>query len=126
VKTVETTIARYTLRDDGIVVACAINPEAPRTYKTAAATLDALAELIGEAPRPALWDQRETPRLAPEVWIQVIARIEKLAVALAILTNEGGSRQLGGYPDAIGALLIPAREFHQEEPAIAWLRQFCD
>jgi hypothetical protein len=125
-KTVESPIARYTLRDDGIVVARAINPEGPRTRETAAATLDVLAGLIGDKPRPALWDQRATPRLAPEVWVEVIERVEQMAVALAILTDEGTSLRHGAYQDAIGALLTPTREFSAEEPAIAWLLQFRD
>ncbi len=124
--TIETPIARYTLREDGIVVARAINPEAPRTRSSAAATLDALTGLIGEQRRPTLWDQRATPRLEPEVWIEVIGRIAGVAVALAILTNEGESGKFVAYSDAIGALLIPTREFATEAQAIAWLQQFTE
>ncbi|MDJ0954138.1 MAG: hypothetical protein QNJ81_10705 [Acidimicrobiia bacterium] len=123
--TIKTPIAQYTLRDDGIVVARSINPGAPRTRAAAAATLDALAGLI-EQRRPTLWDQRATPRLEPEVWIELISRIAGMTVALAIVTDEGARGKFVAYSEAIGALLIPTREFVAEEPAIAWLLQFTE
>ncbi len=125
-RSVESAIARYTLRDDGIVVARAMNPEAPRNAETAAETLDILAGLIGDQPRPVLWDQRETPRLDPEVWIKVIERVGDMAGALAILIDEGTDHKLGTFPEAIGTLLMPTRAFFAEEPAIEWLQQFQD
>ena len=125
-KIVESAIARYTLRDDGIVVARAINPKAPRNRESTAATLDVLGGLIGEEPKPVLWDHRATPRLEPEAWVQVIGRVGKMLVALAIVTDEGSSPKLGTYPNAIGALLVPTREFTDQDQAIAWLRQFQD
>ena len=124
--TIESTVARYTLRDDGIVVTRAINPEVPRTRETAAATLDVLAEFIGEERKPMLWDQRATPRLSPQVWVEVIQRVERLAVAVAFVTDEGTGHEQGSFQKAISLLLIPTRTFSAEAPAIAWLQQFRD
>ncbi len=49
-----------------------------------------------------------------------------MTVALAIVTDEGARGKFVAYSEAIGALLIPTREFVAEEPAIAWLLQFTE
>jgi hypothetical protein len=97
-KGAESAVARSTLRDDGIVVARAINLACPRTRDSTAATLDLLAGLIEVKPRPVLWDQRAAPLLGPSVWIELIKRIEHLAVALAILNDDETTREHGGVP----------------------------
>ena len=125
-KTVECSITRYTLRDDGIVAAIGTHPEIPRDLTTMTASLDCLAGLIDGTPRPILWDPRAVLRLFPEAWKAIIERIESLAVAVAILADDGTEEMLGPYPGAMNSLLLPVRTFTDEEQAIEWLRKFVD
>ncbi len=125
VRTVESEITRYTLRDDGIVVAVGLHPEIPRTLEKMTESLDAFAALIDGKPRPFLWDPRAVPRLLTEAWKEAIERINRLAVAVAIMTDENTDEMLGGYPDAVD-FLLPVRTFTDEDDALAWLRGFVD
>ena len=124
VRVVESSITRYTLREDGIVVALGIKPDVERTRETSIESLDALECLVDGTPRPVLWDPREVPRLQPEAWRTVVERAERVAVAIAILTDPATDRMLGVFPDTMDALLVPVRTFTDETAAVEWLREF--
>ena len=121
-RTLRSTVAEYTLYDDGVVVARAIHPEIPRTVDTASKSLDVLEELIEGRPRPILWDIRGAARLQPEAWQALIGRLETVATALAVMADEETPPLLGAFPEAIDSLLMPVGRFDDEEAALVWLR----
>ncbi|MDJ0923864.1 MAG: hypothetical protein QNJ77_04810 [Acidimicrobiia bacterium] len=116
----------FTLRDDGIVLGRAINPDVPRTRENVAQALDELDQLTGGEPRPGLWDPRAVTRFPPHAWSVLVSRLSETFVALAILVNDETEKAMGAFPDAIDAFLIPVRLFRSEAPAISWLQQFID
>ena len=125
-KHLSTNTVSYTLRDDGIVVGRAVNPEIVRTADDVAESFDRLDELIDGVRRPGLWDPREVQEFPPAAWRMLITRLERSMVALAILTDEKMETALGRFPEAIDALLIPVRLFRDEDSAIEWLARFVE
>jgi hypothetical protein len=123
-RTIESGITRYSLRDDGIVAAVGISPETVRDGTNMAESLDALQRLVGDTPRPVLWDPRAVQRFQPEAWMELISRTPSLIVAVAILTDDATDERLGGYPETIDSRLFPMRRFRSEEAALTWLSQY--
>lgn len=125
-RTVQSDITRFTLRDDGIVTAIAIEPDTPRDRATMEGNLDALESLVAGTPRPVLWDPRVVRGFHPDAWRVIIRRSPPLVVAAAILVDDETEERLGAYPTAIGSLLFPMATFRSEEEAIDWLQAFVD
>lgn len=123
---VTTPTTQFTLRDDGIVVGIAINPEVPRTAGNVAASLDELEQLLDGDVRPGLWDARPAIGFPPAAWNTLIRRLLSSISALAIIADERVREAIGAFPSAMDALLIPVRVFDDEAAAIAWLQQFVE
>ena len=119
-----TAITEYTIRDDGIVVGRDINPETPRTAETIAESSDRLADVAQGKLLPGLWDARAVPDFPLSVWQVFVDRIDKAAVALAILVDADMEQAFGVFPAVMDSMLIPVRLFVDEGQAIDWLRQF--
>ncbi len=123
---VTTDTVTYTLRDDGIVVGRAVNPDRVRTPQDVASSLDRLDEATGGVRMPGLWDPRSLHHFPAPAWRTLISRLELSLLALAIMTDEQMESALGGFPQAIDSLLIPVRLFRSESEAIEWLAQFVE
>ncbi len=121
----ESSIARYTLRDDGILVADDLNPELPRSTAAVDETMDVLLELIEGKPRPVLW-RLGLDRSSPEGWAALIRRAPEVTAALAIVATEESEPVLGSFPVAMDALLFPVRVFASDAEATEWLGGYAD
>ena len=119
----ESLIARYTLRDDGILVADDLNPELPRTTAAVDETMDVLLELIEGKPRPVLW-RLGLDRSYPEGWAALIRRAPEATAALAIVVTEETRSVLGSFPATMDALLFPVRVFDNDTEAFEWLGNY--
>lgn len=125
-KVIETQLSRYTLDDDGIATATPRNSQLPRTIELMTQALDDLEVFLEGTMRPILWDPRTVVPLRPGAWRAIIDRLEKLAIALAIIVDDENETRLGSFPLAIDTLLLPVRLFTDESEARRWLAQFCE
>ena len=116
----ESAIARYTLRNDGIVVADDLNPELPRSGAAVEETMDVLLQLIEGKPRPVLW-RLGLDRSSPEGWAALIRRASEVTTVLAIVATDETRSVLGSFPATMDALLFPVRVFDNDAEAIDWL-----
>jgi len=109
--------------DDDIIHAELLHVESTRADVDVA--LAALAELVGQRPRPLLADIRRvrgvdrggrTHAAGPEG--------ARYALALALLVGSPLSRALGNFFLGLNKPLVPCRLFTSEPEALAWLRGF--
>lgn len=122
-KTAESAIAHYTLRDDGIVVARDLNAEVRRTTAAVDQTMNVLMRLIDGKPRPVLW-LLGLEKSSAEGWMALIRRAPEVTKALAIVVNERTQPVLGAFPESMDALLFPVQVFEAESAALEWLGTF--
>lgn len=121
---VTTDTVSFTLREDGIVVGRAVNPDRIRTAEDVATSFDQLDEMTGGVRMTGLWDPRALRHFPAPAWRMLVSRLEQSLLALAIMTDEHMESALGGFPRAIDSFLIPVRLFRDEAAAIEWLSQF--
>ena len=121
----ETTISRFQLRDDGILDVRAINPEVRRSAELIRSDLQVMAEVTGGVPRPTLWQPVATREPIPPAAFQVfVSRMGDVGAALAVLVDDSTDTVLGGFPDAVGSLMLPVRTFRNEADATEWLTRY--
>lgn len=122
---VETPISRFRLRDDGLLDVRAINPDVRRTAELIRDDVDTMVELVRGVPVPTLWQPIETAeKIPPEAFQTFIANMSRVVSALAIVVDRSTGRVLGGFPDAVGSLMLPVRTFSDESEALEWLESF--
>lgn len=123
-KTATTELNELTLRDDGILLVRSINGETHRTADAVERMYDELADLIDNQPCPILWDPRAIRTIRPGGWVAITDRLERLFTALAIVVDDQTVDLLSGYPASWNSLLMPVRQFEDEDEAMRWLAQF--
>lgn len=122
----DTPFSRVVLCDDGIIEASPVVLDVPRRSTVLGEALDAIARLVGNGRRPVLWNPTGTLPLPPDGWQAIVARVERIISALAIVVDVEDEPLLGAFPATIDSLLIPAHVFHDEVEARQWLLQFVD
>ncbi|MCP4307055.1 MAG: hypothetical protein GY926_08700 [bacterium] len=122
----ETPYNRITLFDDGIIEATPLMPHIPRRAGLIGGALDTIARLAGSERRPVLWIPTGILPLPPDAWQTIVARVERIVSALAIVVDPEDEPLLGAFPASIDSLLIPARVFNDRADAREWLLQFVD
>ena len=113
VESIETTAARFALRDDGILHVERL-PGAVTTGDLVTEQIDAVRRLIGDTRRPVLFDPKGSPMTDFAAWRSWIAEAPDLFVAAAILHDEGRNGPLPSFPAVVGQLLFPVQVFTDE------------
>ena len=121
----ETTISRFHLRNDGILDVRAINPEVHRSPELIRTDLRVMADITGGLPRPTLWQPIATREPIPPAAFQVfVSGMVNVVSALAALVDDSTETILGGFPNAVGSLMLPVRTFRSEADALEWLARY--
>ena len=91
------------------------------TIETAVESLAVMAQLVGDEPRPVLWDARDWRGTAPLAWLKLISVVRSLATAVAMVLGPDNAGLAGSFPAAINQLLVPFRLFTDPDEALAYL-----
>ncbi len=111
----------YVWLEDGIVFVRSKNRLGnPETFKESIA---AITSLVGDTPRPTLWDAREWLGASPTAWGQLVSVIGSLVTAAAMVVRPD-SQVVGPFPEAIDRLIVPYKVFTTTEAALGFLRPF--
>ena len=122
----ETPFSRVILCDDGIIEAVPQALDIPRNSGVLEEALNAIARLVGNGRGPVLWNPTGTLPLPPDGWRVIVARLERIVSAMAIVVDVEDEPLLGAFPATIDSVLIPAHVFNDEGEARKWLLQFVD
>ncbi len=122
-ESVETSCARFTLRDDGILTMERL-PDAEFTADLIPDQIAAVHRLIGEKRHPVLVDPRKRPTADPGVWALWLPETLKMASGCAVLHDEGRGGPLPPFARVLDTMLCLMKVFPAEAEAIEWLLGF--
>ncbi len=84
--------------------------------------VEAVIGLIGNVPRPAVWDVRGLRvRVSGGGWRALVEQIPSTITFLAIIVDAEAERRLGTFPEAIDNFLVPTHVFTDDDAAWKWI-----